>query len=123
MGIAQNEFGDKLGEVPVDRATTDMINGTGNVTATLDGNQLEVTGTFEGLGTPATAAHIHHGPPGIPGPVVFDLSVTNDVSGEVSGTIELSDEQVQLLRNREYYVQIHSEQNPDGVLRAWLWPR
>ena len=123
--IAQEatEFGDKLGELPVDRATNAMINGTGNVTATLNGNTLEVSGTFEGIDTPATAAHIHQGAPGMSGPPIFDLEVTNDTQGEVSGTIELSDEQIDLLRDRQMYVQIHSEQNPDGVLRAWLWPR
>jgi hypothetical protein len=116
-------FGDKLGEVPVDGATTDTIAGTGQVSATLSGNQLQVTGTFEGLLSPATAAHIHQGAPGIPGPVVLELSVNNATSGVVNGSFELTDEEVELLRAANFYVQIHSEQNPGGVIRGWLMPQ
>lgn len=123
--FAQNavEFGDTLGEVPVDGGTTDSINGSGEVSATLDGNQLELSGTFEGVSSPATAAHIHQGAPGQSGPVVFELEVSNATSGTVEGSAELSDEQVELLRDANFYVQIHTEDNPSGELRAWLWPR
>lgn len=116
-------FGDTLAEVPVDRSTTDSINGSGEVSAVLDGNQLEVTGSFEGVSSPATAAHIHQGAPGQAGPVVFELSVENAAAGSVEGTVELSDEQIELLRDANLYVQIHTDQNPGGELRGWLWPR
>lgn len=116
-------FGDTLAEVPVDGATTDSINGTGEVSATLSGNQLQVTGTFEGLSTPATAAHIHRGAPGIAGPVVVELNVNNATSGVVNGSVELDEDQLDLLMDGHLYVQIHTEQNPGGEIRGWLWPR
>lgn len=98
------------------------IAGDGSLTATLKGNQLTIMGSFEGLRSPATSAQIHRGPKGIPGPAVagFDLTVTKAVKGSVSGTIELTPDQIADLRKGEWYVQIQSERAPDGNLWGWL---
>jgi hypothetical protein len=37
--------------------------------------------------------------------------------------LELSDEQVTALRNNELYIQVHSETNPPGELRGWVFAR
>ena len=49
------------------------IAGSGSVTAVLTGTKLTVTGTFDGLKSPATIVQIHKAQRGVRGPVVLDL--------------------------------------------------
>jgi hypothetical protein len=92
-----------------------------NATATLTGTKLTITGSFEGFKNPASIAQIRSGPAmGARGPVVFDLTVTKDTKGSISGTFDLSAEQVTLLRNNRLYVQIHNANTPDGALWGWF---
>ena len=81
---------------------------------------LAISGTFQGLASPATIAQLHRGPKGIRGPAIFDLTVSKAASGNVSGTVELTPEQIEDLKNARLYVQIHSERAPDGNLWGWL---
>jgi hypothetical protein len=121
--VAQNnKFKARLTPVPVEAATVAAVTGSGSATAVLTGTSLVVSGTFEGLQTPATIARIHHGLKGIRGPVVFDLTVTKAVSGMISGTVTLTKEQVEAVRSGKLYIQIHSEKQPDGNLWGWLLP-
>ena len=111
----------RLSPVPVEASTLASIAGSGSVTAVLsDGTRLTLTGTFEGLRTPATVAHLHNGRKGVRGPAVFDLTVSKAVSGTISGTITMSRAQAQDLKDGKFYVQIHSEKAPDGNLWGWL---
>ncbi len=98
------------------------IAGSGSLTATLVGKQLTIQGTFSGLRSPATTAQIRRGPKGIRGPVVpnLDLAVTKAEKGELSGTLDLTPDQIADLRNGRWYVQIQSERAPDGNLWGWL---
>jgi hypothetical protein len=57
------------------------------------------------------------------GPPIGAIEVTPATTGEISGSIELSAEQLMALQNEELYVVIHSENNPGGELRGWLLPR
>jgi len=100
------------------------VAGKGTVTATLTGaRKLSLTGTFEGLRSPATLAQVHKSPvPGVRGPVVFDLSASKDTSGTISGSIDLTEAQVTDLEKGRLYVQLHSEKAPDGNLWGWLMP-
>ena len=116
-----DSFRARLSPLPVNGRTVRTITGLGQVRATLDGNRLTVTGTFRGMSSPATSAHLHVGPPGRPGPLAQPLEVTSSPEGEISGTAELTDEQVTALRARSLYVQIHSEGNPGGELRGWIF--
>ena len=75
------------------------------------------------MSTVATVAHLHNGPPAQPGPAVHQLVVSAATGGEISGEVELTDEQVEALRANSLYVQIHSEGNPPGELRGWIFPR
>jgi CHRD domain-containing protein len=124
MGLAaqaQEIFKGRLAPVPVDAQTKASITGAGTVSAILTGTRLSVTGSFEGLKTPATLARVHLGPaPGVHGAPIFDLTVTKATSGAVSGTLELTPEQVERLRKGGFYVQIASEKAPDGNLWGWL---
>ncbi len=98
------------------------ITNPGSLTATLAGKQLTIQGTFEGLRSPATTIQIHRAPKGIPGPIIpnLELTVTKTVKGAVSGTLELTPDQIADLRNGLWYVQIQSERAPDGNLWGWL---
>ena len=121
---AQNAetFKARLSPVPINVGMMSTVAGTGSLTATLTGKQLAIQGTFDGLKSSATTAQIHRSPKGIPGPVIaqFQLTVTNATKGAVSGTIELSPDQIADLRNGRWYVQIQSERAPDGNLWGWL---
>jgi hypothetical protein len=112
-----------LSPVPINISMMSTIAGSGSLTATLQGKQLTIQGTFEGLRSPATTAQIHRGPKGIRGPAVViltDLTVTKAQKGAVSGTLELTPDQIADLRNGRLYVQIQSERAPDGNLWGWL---
>ena len=126
-GAAQNAqnaetFKARLSPVPISVAMMSTIAGYGSLTATLAGKQLTIQGTFEGLRSPATTVQIHRAPKGIPGPVVpnLTLTATKAEKGAVSGTLELTPDQIADLRNGRLYVQIQSERAPDGNLWGWL---
>ena len=114
-------FRARLSPLPVSGRTVRTITGLGQVRATLDGNRLTVTGTYQGMSSPAPAAHLHFGAPGRPGPLAQPLEVTTSPEGEVTGTAELTDQQVGALQAQSLYVQIHSEDNPAGELRGWIF--
>ena len=115
----------RLAPVPMTTAMASTVAGVGTVSAVLNGNKVAVTGSFEGLKSPATIAQIHKAPRGIRGPVVekLDLRVTNNpngTSGTISGTLDLTPQQVTDLEKGWLYVQLHSEKAPEGNLWAWL---
>ena len=56
------------------------VAGSGSATATLAGAKLSITGTFEGLKSPATAATLHRGVArGVRGVSVADLIVSKAI--------------------------------------------
>src|ERR1700716_3305036 len=76
--FAQNgkTFKARLSPVPIDVSMQATVAGSGSVSAVLTGTKLAVTGTFEGLRSPATTAQVHKSPTrGMRGPVVSDLAV------------------------------------------------
>jgi hypothetical protein len=122
---AQNDqgaelFKARLSPVPINISMMSTIAGTGSLTATLKGKQLTIQGSFEGLRSPATTVQIRRGPKGIRGPAILDLMVTKAEKGTVSGSLELTPDQITDLRNGRLYVQIQSERAPDGNLWGWL---
>jgi alcohol dehydrogenase (cytochrome c) len=121
LSAQADSFRARLSPLPVSGRTVSTITGLGQVRATLSGNRLTVSGSFSGLSSPATAAHLHRGAPGLPGPVVAPLQVGNANAGDISGTIDLTPDQVAALRAHSLYVQIHSEGNPAGELRGWIF--
>jgi len=117
-------FKARLSPVPISVSMLGTIAGSGSLTATLQGKQLTIQGTFEGLRSPATTVQIHRAPKAIPGPVIEELSaglsVTKAQKGAVSGTLELTPDQITDLRNGRLYIQIQSQSAPDGNLWGWL---
>jgi CHRD domain len=116
-------FRARLSPVALDVAMQATVAGSGSVTATLTGTRLTVTGTFEGLKSPATIAQIHKSPiAGVRGPVMADLTVSGATAGTIGGTLTLTAQQVADLEKKRLYVQLHSEKAADGNLWGWLMP-
>ena len=114
-------FKTRLAPVAIDAAMKATIAGSGSATATLVGSKFTVNGTFEGLKSNATMAHIHQGTaPGVRGAKLLDLTVTKAMNGTLSGSFDLTPEQAESLKKGKWYVQIHSEKAPEGNLWGWL---
>lgn len=120
---AQEVYRARLSPMPTTPQTVNDITGGGEVILTLNGNTLTVEGQFAGMSSAATGAHLHNGPPAQPGPVIATLTVDQAPAGTITGTVELSDEQVQALMDNALYVQVHSENNAPGELRGWIFLR
>jgi hypothetical protein len=120
QGAGGEVYRARLSVVPLDVAMQANVAGLGQVTATLNGNRLTVTGDASGLKSPATTVSIHRGPKGIPGPAILQLTATKTANPTISGTLELSPQQVEDLKGEQLYVQLNSERAPEGNLRGWL---
>ena len=111
----------RLSVVPIDLAAQSTIAGSGSATATLKGSTLTINGTFSGLKTAATIARLHRSPKtGMRGTPIGDLTATAGVSGTISGSIELTKDQIDDLAAGRLYIQLHSQKAPDGNLWGWL---
>jgi hypothetical protein len=123
LAQAQRTFKTRLSPVPVAAFSPNVV-GTGTVTATLAGNRLAVTGSYENLASPATQAKIFKSPnPGMRGDALFDLTISGGTSGTISAQLTLTAAQIQELAASRYYVQLHSEKAADGNLWGWLMPQ
>ena len=117
----QQTFKARLSPVAVDAQLVSVITGHGAVSAVLAGTKLTVTGTFEGMHSEATVAHLHLSKAtGVPGPVIHELTVAKAMSGTISGSADLTPAEVEALRKGWLYVMVHSTGAPDGNLWGWL---
>jgi len=118
----QNEtYKTRLSPVAATGQSRAAVSGIGTATAVLTGNKLTVTGTFELLRTPATAVRLHNGvATGARGPAIHDLTISKAVSGTISGSADLTTQEVENLRKGRLYIEIYSEKPPDGTLWGWL---
>jgi hypothetical protein len=120
---AQNEvrYKVRLAPVPMDIAMRSTVAGSGSATAVLKGTSLTITGTFDGLRSPATTARLHQGPTmGLRGMPFADLTIAKATSGMISGAITVTPEQARALERGRVYLQISSERAPDGNLWGWI---
>lgn len=110
-----------------------MTNASGSVSASLSGNELTVSGFFQNLGSKvnvniAGGAHLHTGYAGENGGILYPLTIefnTDSLGGAFlseDNTYTLSDEEVELLKGRQIYVNIHTLNHPGGELRGQLTP-
>jgi hypothetical protein len=114
-------FRTRLAPVAIDAAMKATVAGSGSLTAVLAGSKLTVNGKFDGLRGPATMARIHQGSAtGVRGSAILELTVSKATRGGISGSFDLTPEQVESLQKGRWYVQIHSEKAPDGNLWGWL---
>jgi hypothetical protein len=118
---SQEKYKVRLATVPMDGGMRDAVAGSGSASAVLAGTRLTVNGTFGGLRSPATGARLHQGlAMGVRGAPVADLTVSRSVSGTITGSIDLTPEQVKSLQKGRLYIQISSEKAPDGNLWGWF---
>ncbi len=107
--------------------------GSGQITATLTGDQLIVTGSYGGMTglidlAIAGGAHIHVGFAGQNGGIQIELVPTpsTDLSGgtftAALNTFTLTQAQIDLLNNRQLYINIHTTVYPSGEIRGQLLP-
>jgi len=60
--------------------------------------------------------------PGVRGPRIADLIVSRDTTGTLSGTVQLNSQQLAALRKGGLYIEIDSDQAPEGDLWGWIMP-
>ena len=123
IGAAQTpeRFKVRLTTVPMDGGMRNTVAGSGSATASLAGTTLSITGTFDGLKSPATAATVHGGAAkGVRGPSLGELVVSKATKGTLTGSINLTPEQVKGLHEGRLYVELASEKAPEGNLWGWI---
>lgn len=98
---------------------TTAASGTGTITVTDDGS---VSGSVKVTGVTATMAHIHVGAAGKNGPVIVTLVQTTPGEWSVPAGTKLSTEQLKSYKAGELYVNVHSEANKGGEIRAQIIP-
>jgi len=118
---SQERYKVRLTTVPMDGGMRNTVAGSGSASATLAGAKLSVTGTFDGLKSPATTATLHSGVArGVRGDAVADLQITKSTKGSISGAVDLTADQVKGLRDGRLYIEVASEKAPDGNLWGWI---
>jgi len=99
----------------------------GSGVLSLEGNTLSFNIRYQGLSSPATAAHIH-GPASTSQStnVVVNLAPFNGgafgVSGALSGSVLLTDTQKAMVLSGQTYVNFHTADHPGGEMRGQIAP-
>lgn len=100
-----------------------VTGGVGVCTVTLDDvtGAVSVSGSFSGLTSSATLAHVH-GPaaPGANAGILITLTETGGTSGSVSGGGTLSPANITNMLNGLMYLNIHTTTNGGGELRGQI---
>jgi hypothetical protein len=111
----------RLTAVPADARTRAELTGSGTATATLEGTKVTVSGSFADLKTNATTANLHIAvAAGVRGPALGDVTISKATSGTISGSIDLTAEQLKNMQHGGLYLEIHSEKAPEGVIWGWF---
>jgi hypothetical protein len=118
---AQETYKTRLSPVPIDAQLAPIITGHGQVSAVLAGNRLTISGSFEGMHSAATAAHLFQSKmTGVRGVKIYDFTVPPAMAGNISGTVDLKPAEVDSFRKGLLYVVVDSMSAPDGNLWGWL---
>lgn len=99
--------------------------GTGFGRVTLNQAETQITASvyFSGLGSIATAGHIHAAPPAMNGAIQFNLIPPAATSGQVvNRTFAITPAQVVNLKAGHLYINIHTNSSPGGEIRGQLDP-
>jgi hypothetical protein len=122
LGQTRDQFRGRLSILPVDFSTLGSMSGDGTLTAELEGNTLAIDIEFNGLSSPATGIEIRTATRGRRGNVAFSFQagVPRSTSGQFTQSLMLTNTQRTELRSERYYIQLQTEDNPEGELRGWL---
>ncbi|HEX3990572.1 MAG TPA: CHRD domain-containing protein [Acetobacteraceae bacterium] len=103
-------------EVPPTKST-----GSGMATVSLDTTTHEITYnvTFSGFSSAVAAAHIH-GPAAAGKNAGVVVPLGNKPTSPIHGTAKLTAEQQKELVAGQYYVNVHTKNNPGGAIRGQL---
>ena len=91
----------------------------GRFTATLDGTTLTYTLTFTHLSGPASAAHIH-GPAARHVAAGILVALCSPCTSPASGTVTLTQAQIDQVNAGKTYVNVHTAKNPNGEIRGQI---
>jgi hypothetical protein len=126
---ADVQYATELDPVAFDNSTVKNNVGIGNVTGTLSGSALAISGNYSGLSSEASSAHlvmglgmgVAGGPTGgLAGTNVGDLKISGGMSGDISGSVKLTSAQLAALKKGALYVVVDSAKAPNGNLWGWL---
>jgi hypothetical protein len=92
--------------------------GTGSFRVTSDGT---ISGSVTTKDVQGTMAHIHQGAKGTNGPVIVPLTKSGDTYTVPEGR-KLTEAQLQALKAGNLYVNVHTDRNKGGEVRAQLQP-
>ena len=92
--------------------------GSGSFRVAEDGT---VSGSVSTTGMAGTMAHIHQGAKGQNGPVIVPLTKSGDTYSVPDGR-KLTQAQIDALKAGNLYVNVHSDKNKGGEIRAQLAP-
>lgn len=106
-------------EVPKESGAS--IRAGGSFDATVTGTKMTWKLTFKQLTGAATAAHVHSGAKGKPGPVIIPLC--GPCTSPASGTAHLSAAIAKMLQSGNTYVNVHTAKNAGGEIRGQLKAR
>jgi len=121
--FAADKYQTDIGPTPKNGRQGANVQGRGTVLATLDINKFSLHGTFSGLSSSATEAHLYMGNVmGGVGPAIGDLTIAQAQSGGISGTFTLTPDQVAALKSGKLYVMLSSQSAPKGNLWGWFQP-
>ena len=88
--------------------------GTADVTLDTDTNKVSWKVTYEKLTGDATAAHFHG-----PAKVGANAPPVVDISGNINeGSADVTADQLQMIREGNTYINIHTQKYPDGEIRG-----
>ena len=96
-----------------------MASGSGAIAIAADG---AVVGSVKTTGIAGVAAHIHTGATGTNGPVIIPLTKGADGEWSVPPGAKLTPEQMKSFKAGDLYVNVHSDANKGGEIRAQLTP-
>lgn len=96
--------------------------GTGMATVSVDAvtRTVSVSGTYTGLTSNQTGAHIHSGAFGVAGGVLISLTGTGGTAGSFSGTGVLTSGQFNTFLAGDLYLNIHTVSNGAGEIRGQI---
>ena len=121
--FAADNYQTDIGPTPKNGRQGATVQGRGTVLATLDGARFSVHGTFSGLSSPATDAHLCMGNVmGGTGPSIGELNIPQAESGGISATFTLTPDQIAALKSGKLYVMLDSQSAPKGNLWGWFQP-